>query len=143
MRIAIDLKKDAIGDIVLNQLYRHTLLQTSYPVSFLSIHQGQPRLMALKEILSSFIDFRREVVTRRTRFELEEAQGRFHLVAGLITALDDIDRVIDIIRSSKDTDEAKQRICAERFENALKIESVCGRSDRASRTVAKSRVRTT
>ena len=121
MRIAIDLKKDAIGDIVLNQLYRHTLLQTSYPVSFLSIHQGQPRLMALKEILSSFIDFRREVVTRRTRFELEEAQGRFHLVAGLITALDDIDRVIDIIRSSKDTDEAKQRICAERFENALKI----------------------
>lgn len=121
LRIAIDLRKDAIGDIVLNQLYRHTLLQTSYPVSFLSITQGQPRTMGLKEILSSFLDFRREVVTRRTRFELEEAQSRFHLVAGLVTALDDIDRIIEIIRSSKDTEEAKQRICAERFESATKI----------------------
>tara|TARA_B100000683_G_scaffold266548_1_gene298997 strand:- start:859 stop:3471 length:2613 start_codon:yes stop_codon:yes gene_type:complete len=121
LRIAIDLKKDAIGDIVLNQLYRHTLLQTSYPVSFLSISHGQPRTMGLKDILISFLDFRREVVTRRTRFELEEAQDRFHLVAGLVTALDDIDRIIEIIRSSKDTDEAKQRICAERFESATQI----------------------
>jgi DNA gyrase subunit A len=121
MRIAVDLKKDAVGEIVLNQLYKHTPLQTTFPVHMLAIVDGQPRTLAMRELLESFIDFRREVVTRRTRFELDEAERRFHIVAGLVVALDDIDRIIEIIRSSRDTDEAKKRLCAEQFTNATKL----------------------
>jgi DNA gyrase subunit A len=121
MRIAIDLRKDAISDIVLNQLYKHTPLQTTFPVHMLAIVDGQPRTLSMRSLLENFIDFRREVVTRRTRYELDEAEKRFHVVAGLLVALDDIDRVIHIIRTSKDTDEAKARLCAEKFENAAKL----------------------
>ena len=121
MRVAIDLRRDAVGEIVLNQLYKHTPLQVTFPVNMLAIVDGQPRTLGIRALLESFIDFRREVVTRRTRFELDEAERRFHLVAGLITALDDIDRVITIIRSSKDTDEAKTKLCAERFAGATKV----------------------
>ncbi len=121
MRIAIDLKRDAIGDIVLNQLYKHTPLEITYPVTMLSIVDGQPKTLGMRALLETFIDFRREVVTRRTRFELDEAERRFHTVAGLVTALDDIDRVITIIRSSRDTDEAKQKLCAEKFMGAVKL----------------------
>ncbi len=121
MRIAIDLKRDAIGDIVLNQLYKHTPLEISYPVNMLAIVDGQPKTLAMRELLQSFIDFRREVVTRRTRFELDECERRFHVLAGLVTALDDIDRVIEIIRSSRDTDEAKAKLMAEKFMGAAKL----------------------
>ena len=121
MRIAIDLKRDAIGEIVLNQLYKHTLLQTTFPVHMLAIVDGQPRTLPMRELLENFVDFRREVVTRRTRFELDEAEKRFHLVAGLLVALDDIDRIISIIRSSKTTEEARTRLCEEHFQNATKI----------------------
>ena len=121
MRVAVDLKRDAIADIVLNQLFKHTQLEVSYPVQMLSIVDGQPRTMGMKPMLENFIDFRREVVTRRTRYELDEAERRFHLLAGLITALDAIDRIIEIIRSSADTDEAKVRLCAEHFPGAMKV----------------------
>lgn len=121
MRIAVDLKRDAVGGVVLNQLFRHTPLQTSYPVNMVCIDGGQPRTLGLREMLERFLDFRREVVTRRTRYELDEAQARFHTVAGLLTALDDIDRIIDIIRSSRTSEEARQRLCEEKFENAVKI----------------------
>jgi DNA gyrase subunit A len=121
MRVAIDLRRDAVGEVVLNQLYKHTPLQVTFPVNMLAIVDGQPRTMSMKFLLENFIDFRRAVVTRRTRFELDEAEKRFHLVAGLITALDDIDRIITIIRSSKDTDEAKARLCAEQFPGAIKL----------------------
>ncbi len=121
MRVAIDLRRDAVGEVVLNQLYKHTPLQVTFPVNMLAIVDGQPRTMGIKVLLENFIDFRRAVVTRRTRFELDEAEKRFHLVAGLIVALDAIDRIITIIRSSKDTDEAKARLCAEKFEGATKV----------------------
>jgi DNA gyrase subunit A len=121
MRIAIDLKRDAVGEVVLNQLYKHTPLQTTFPTHMLAIVDGQPRTLPMRDLLQHFIDFRREVVTRRTRFELDQAQKRFHIVAGLLVALDDIDRIISIIRSSQDTDEAKRRLCAETFANATKI----------------------
>ncbi len=121
MRIAIDLKRDAIGDIVLNQLYKHTPLEVTYPVNMLAIVDGQPKTLAMRELLQSFVDFRREVVTRRTRFELDECEKRFHVLAGLVTALDDIDRVITIIRSSRDTDEAKAKLMAEKFAGAAKL----------------------
>ena len=121
MRIAIDLRRDAIGDIVLNSLYKHTPLEVTYPVTMLSIVDGQPKTLGMRALLDSFIDFRREVVTRRTRFELDEHERRFHTLAGLVTALDDIDRVIEIIRNSKDTDEAKAKLIAEKFAGAAKL----------------------
>lgn len=121
MRIAIDLRRDAVGEIVLNQLYKHTPLQGTFPTHMLSIVQGRPKTLPIREQLEVFIDFRREVVTRRSRYELDEAEKRFHIVAGLLTALDDIDRIISIIRSSRTTDEAKTRLCDEKFENAAKI----------------------
>ncbi|MFZ9886858.1 MAG: DNA gyrase subunit A [Myxococcota bacterium] len=121
MRIAIDLRRDAVAEVVLNGLYKHTPLQTTFPTHMLAIVDGQPRTLPMRELLENFVDFRREVVTRRTRFELDEAEKRFHIVAGLVVALDDIDRIIEIIRSSRDTDEAKARLCAERFVNATKL----------------------
>jgi Mg2+/Co2+ transporter CorC len=121
MRVAVDLKRDAIADIVLNQLFKHTQLEVSYPVQMLSIIDGQPKTLGMRPMLEHFIDFRREVVTRRTRWELDEAEKRFHILAGLLTALDDIDRIIEIIRGSPDTDEAKVRLCAERFPGAAKL----------------------
>jgi len=121
MRIAIDLKRDAIADIVLNQIFKHTQMEVSYPVQMLCIVDGQPKTLPMKALLENFIDFRREVVTRRTRFELDECERRFHILAGLLTALDDIDRIITIIRSSADTDEAKVRLCAEKFAGAVKL----------------------
>jgi DNA gyrase subunit A len=121
MRIAIDLKKDAVGEVILNSLYRHTPLASNYPVNFLAIVDGQPKSLTLRENLEHFIDFRREIVTRRTRHELDEAERRFHIVAGLVTALDDIDRVISIIRGSRDTAEARANLCAEKFTNAIKL----------------------
>jgi DNA gyrase subunit A len=121
MRVAVDLKRDAIADIVLNQLFKHTQLEVSYPVQMLSIVDGQPKTLGMRPMLENFIDFRREVVTRRTRWELDEAEKRFHILAGLLTALDDIDRIIEIIRGSPDTDEAKVRLCAEHFPGAAKL----------------------
>jgi DNA gyrase subunit A len=121
MRVAVDLKRDAIADIVLNQLFKHTQLEVSYPVQMLSIVDGQPKTLGMRPMLENFIDFRREVVTRRTRWELDEAEKRFHILAGLLTALDDIDRIIEIIRGSPDTDEAKKRLCAEHFPGAAKL----------------------
>jgi DNA gyrase subunit A len=121
MRIAIDLKRDAIADIVLNQIFKHTQMEVSYPVQMLCIVDGQPKTLPMKALLENFIDFRREVVTRRTRYELDECERRFHILAGLLTALDDIDRIITIIRSSADTDEAKARLCAEKFAGAVKL----------------------
>ncbi len=121
MRIAIDLRRDAMGEVILNQLYQLTPLQSSYPVNMLSILHGQPKVLGLRAILVEFIAFRREVVTRRTRYELEEAQRRFHILAGIMTALDGIDRVIEIIRSSRNTEEAKARLSEEQFVSATQI----------------------
>ena len=121
MRIAIDLRRDAMGDVILNQLYDLTPLQSSYPINMLSIVHGQPKTLGLREILEEFIAFRREVVTRRSRFELQKAGERFHIIASLLVALDSIDRVIEIIRSSTNTEEAKKRLCDEKFQGATQI----------------------
>ncbi len=121
MRIAIDLRRDAVGDVILNQLYELTSLQSSYPINMLAIVHGQPRTMGLRDMLEEFISFRREVVTRRSRYELEENQKRFHILASLLVALDSIDRVIEIIRSSANTEEAKRRLCEEKFSGATQI----------------------
>lgn len=115
MRIVIDLKRDAVPEVVLNQLYKHTSLQTSFGVIMLAIVNGQPKVLSIKEMLGHFITHRREVVTRRSRYELRKAQERFNVLLGLLTALDNIDRIISLIRGSKDADEAKSVLLAERF----------------------------
>jgi DNA gyrase subunit A len=107
MRLVVELKRDAITQVVLNNLYANTQLQTSFGMVMLAIVDGQPKVMSLKEILERFILHRREVVTRRSRFELKKARERLHIVEGLMVAQDIIDHVITIIRRSKDTDEAR------------------------------------
>jgi DNA gyrase subunit A len=107
MRIYIELKRDAISGVVLNNLYSMTPMQTSFGVVMLAIDGGQPRTLTLKEVLEKFILHRREVVTRRSRFELRKAESRLHIVEGLLVAQDIIDHVISIIRKSVDVDEAQ------------------------------------
>jgi len=107
MRIVIDLKRDAVTEVVLNQLYKLTYLQKSYGAIMLAIVDGRPRTLSLKQILKCFVDHRREVVNRRSRFELKKALARQHILEGLRIALDRIDEIIDLIRSSQTTLEAK------------------------------------
>jgi DNA gyrase subunit A len=107
MRLVIELKRDAISGVVLNNLFNLTPLQTTFGIVLLAIDGGQPRTLNLKELLERFISHRREVVTRRSRFELRNAERRIHVVEGLLVAQDIIDLVITIIRRSRDPDEAK------------------------------------
>ena len=122
MRIVIEIKRDAMGEVVLNHLYQHTPLQSSYAINMLSIVDGQPLTLNMRQMLDKFLSFRREIVTRRCRFELAQASDKFHQLAGLITALDDIDRVITTIRSSHSSEEAKAELMKMRFTNAIKLE---------------------
>jgi DNA gyrase subunit A len=115
IRVVFELKRDANEQVVLNQLYKSTALQSSFSVTMLAIVDSRPVLLTLRRALQVFIDHRREVVTRRTLFDLREARARREIVEGLGLAVINIDRVIDIIRSSKDTDEAKGRLMAERM----------------------------
>jgi DNA gyrase subunit A len=107
MRLVVELKRDAIAGVVLNNLFALTPLQTTFGIVLLAIDGGQPRTLNLKELLERFISHRREVVTRRSRFELRNAERRLHVVEGLLVAQDIIDLVITIIRRSKDPEEAK------------------------------------
>ena len=107
MRIVIELKRDATGDVVLNQLYRFTQLQTSFGVNMLALDGGRPRLMGLKEMLNCFITFREDVILRRSRFELNKARDRAHLLVGLAIAVANIDDVIRVIRASPDAATAR------------------------------------
>jgi DNA gyrase subunit A len=115
IRVVFELKRDADDKVVLNNLFKHTQLQTSFAVNMLAIVEGRPVLLSLRRALQVFIDHRRDVVTRRTLFDLREARLRREIVEGLGLAVINIDRVIEIIRSSKDTDQAKQRLITERM----------------------------
>jgi DNA gyrase subunit A len=106
VRVVIEIKRDANPDVVLNQLYRHTPLQTSFGVNSLAINGGRPQLMNLKEMLVAFVQFREEVITRRTTFELGTARDRAHRLAGLALAVANIDEIIRVIRAARDPDEA-------------------------------------
>ncbi len=114
MRIVIDVKKDVNANVLLNKLYKMTELQSSFSVNNVCLVNGRPQTVNLKQILKCFLDHRHEVVIRRTEFELKKAKERAHILEGLIIASDNIDEVIHIIRSSKTTDEARQRL-GERF----------------------------
>jgi len=108
IRVVIETKRDAVPEVILNQLYKHTQLQDTFGIILLALVDGIPKIMSLKTILNHFIDFRHEVVVKRTEFELKEAEARAHILEGLKIALDNIDGVIKIIRGSKDPAQAKE-----------------------------------
>ena len=108
MRIVIELKRDANPNIVLNQLYKHTKLQDTFGIIMLALVNNQPQVLNLKEILVNYVEFQKEVIRRRTRFDLDKALARAHILEGLRIALDHIDEVIKLIRASKNTAEAKE-----------------------------------
>jgi DNA gyrase subunit A len=106
-RLVIDLKRDAIANVIINQLYKLTDLQTSYGINNVAIVKGRPKTLNLKELISEFVEFRHEVVVRRTQFELKEAEKRAHILQGYLIALDHLDEVIALIRASATPDIAK------------------------------------
>ncbi|NML23934.1 DNA gyrase subunit A [Pseudoflavitalea sp. G-6-1-2] len=107
-RIVLDLKRDAISNVVINQLYKYTELQTSYGINNVALVKGRPRTLSILEIISEFIEFRHEVVVRRTKFELKEAQKKAHILQGYLIALDHLDEVIALIRASATPEIAKE-----------------------------------
>ncbi|HTI91105.1 MAG TPA: DNA gyrase subunit A [Puia sp.] len=109
-RIVIDLKRDAVANVVINQLYKHTELQTSYGINNVAIVRGRPRTLNLKDLISEFVDFRMEVVTRRTKFELKEAEKKAHILQGYLIALDHLDEVIALIRASATPEVARESL---------------------------------
>ncbi|WHL25216.1 MAG: DNA gyrase subunit A [Candidatus Blochmannia vicinus] len=106
MRIVIEIKRDAISEIILNNLYSLTPLQTSFGINMVALHQGQPKIMSLKDVLSAFVYHRRSVVVRRAMFELKKARSRIHIIEGLATALFNIDSIIELVRKSDSSTEA-------------------------------------
>jgi len=108
IRVVIETKRDAVPEVILNQLYQHTQLQDTFGIILLALVDGVPKIMPLKTILNHFVDFRHDVVVRRTQFELKEAEARAHILEGLKTALDNIDEVIKVIRGSKNPPQAKE-----------------------------------
>ena len=114
MRIVVILKQDAVASVVLNTLYKNTPLQSSFAVNNIALVNGRPQLLNLKELIRHFVDHRHDVIVRRSRFDLQKAEERLHIVKGLLIAQDNIDEVVNIIRSSKTTEEARTRL-QERF----------------------------
>ncbi len=130
MRIVVDIKRDANSNVVLNKLFKYTALQSSFSVNNIALVNGRPQLLSLKELIKYFVEHRHEVVIRRTRFELAEAEKRAHLLEGFMIILDNLDEAIQIIRDSKTPDEARTRLM-ERF----------GLSEVQSRAVVEMRLR--
>jgi DNA gyrase subunit A len=108
IRVVIETKRDAVPEVILNLLYKHTQLQDTFGIILLALVDGIPKIMPLKTILNHFVNFRHEIVVRRTEFDLREAEGRAHILEGLKIALDNIDEIIAIIRGSKDPSQAKE-----------------------------------
>ncbi|KRN74458.1 hypothetical protein IV73_GL000350 [Weissella kandleri] len=112
-RVVVDIRRDASASVVLNNLYKNTLLQTTYNFNMLAVKNGEPKLMGIKDILTSYLEHQQNVIRRRTEFDLKKAQARAHILEGLRIALDHIDAIIDIIRNSKTAEVAKDRLMNE------------------------------
>jgi DNA gyrase subunit A len=124
MRIVVELKRGEVPQVVLNNLYKHTALQTSFGVILLAISDSRPKVLPLLEVVTHFIDFRRSVVRRRTAFELEKAEARAHVLEGFVKALDNLDAVIELIRAASTPAEAREQLIA-RFElTAIQAQAV-------------------
>jgi DNA gyrase subunit A len=119
MRVVIEIRKDAMGDVVLNNLFQQTQMQVTFGINMVALLDGQPRLLSLKEILEAFIRHRREVITRRTIFDLRKARARAHILEGLTVALANIDEMIELIRTSASPAEAREKMVARRWEPGL------------------------
>jgi DNA gyrase subunit A len=141
MRVVVELKKDAPADVVLNQLHRYTPLQTSFGVNMLALNRGRPEQMGLQVMLGAFLDFREEVVVRRTKFELSKARNRGHVLVGLAIAVVNIDEVIHIIRSSANPSEARERLQARDWPAGDMIALIALIQDPRTVLVEESRVR--
>jgi len=115
MRLVIELKRDAIPKVVLSKLYKHTSLQTTFGVNAVALVDGVPRTLSLREIISAYVGHQREVVIRRTKYELAQQEARVHVLEGLLIAIDNLDAVIELIRASRDRDSAREQLIA-RFE---------------------------
>jgi DNA gyrase subunit A len=109
-RIVVDLKRDAVANVVINQLYKHTELQTSYGINNVALVKGRPRTLNIRDMVSEFVEFRHEVVIRRTQFELKEAEKKAHILQGYLIALDHLDEVIKLIRNSRTPDLARESL---------------------------------
>jgi DNA gyrase subunit A len=118
MRIVIELKRDAIPKVVLNKLYKHTPLQTTFGVNMVALVDNVPKTLSLREVIGHYIDHQRDVVVRRTQYELRRAEERAHVLEGLLIALDNLDEVIALIRASRDSEAARTGLI-ERFELTL------------------------
>ena len=118
VRIVIDLKRDATPDVVLNQLWRHTPAQSSFPANMLAIRSGRPETLTLRDIIESFVKFREEVITRRSKFELLKARERAHILLGLVVAVTNLDEVVKLIRGSRTPVEAREKLLARTWPGA-------------------------
>lgn len=118
VRVVIELKRDGVPDVILNQLYRFTPVQTSFGINMLAINGGKPEQLTLKAVLQAFIDFREEVITRRTKFELNKARDRAHIMVGLVTAVANIDEVVAIVRSAPSPAAAREALAAKKWDAA-------------------------
>ena len=124
IKLVVHLKKEANANVVLNNLYKHTSLQTTYGIIFLMLDQGLPKTLNLKEIISKYIDYQREVIYRRTKYDLEKAEKRVHILEGYKIALDNLDAVINIIRNAKDDDTAKHELMTKFSLDDVQAESI-------------------
>src|SRR5437773_2681293 len=124
MRIVIELKRGEVSEVILNNLYKHTHLQTSYGMIMLAIVGGRPKVLNLLELVESFVEFRREVVRRRTEFDLEAAEARYHVLEGLKIALDHLDEVIKLIRGSKTVPEARDGLATQFALTAIQAQAI-------------------
>ena len=115
VRVVIELKTSAVADVVLNQLYRHTALQSNFPCNMVALHNGKPQMMLLRDMIRAFIKFREEVITRRTIYELGKARERAHILAGLSVAVANIDEIIALIRNSQNPAEAREGLLAKKW----------------------------
>jgi DNA gyrase subunit A len=133
MRLVIELRRGESADVVLNNLYQQTQMQTAFGMNMVALLDGRPRCMSLKELLNAFIDHRREVVTRRTMFELRKARERAHILEGLAVALANIDELIDLIKTSSNPAEAKERMLARVFQPGVVV-TLLERAEEAARS---------
>src|SRR6201993_2065590 len=115
MRLVIELKRDAIPKVVLNKLYKHTPMQTTFGVNMVALVDNVPRTLDLRAVIHNYVAHQREVIVRRTKHELSEKEDRAHILEGLLTALDHLDEIIELIRASRDRDAARTQLM-ERFE---------------------------
>ena len=115
VRVVVELKRNAVADVVLNQLYKHTTLQTTFPANMVALNYGKPEMLVLRDFIGAFVKFREDVITRRTVYELNKARDRAHILAGLAVAVANIDEVIELIRKAKDPAEARAGLMGKRW----------------------------